>query len=59
MMPEKTRTTALVIPHQRIAQRIYRIRAQKVMLDEDLAELYGVPTKRLNGASHSEHQSLP
>ena len=46
-MPEKTRTTA-VVPHQRIAQRIYRIRAQKVMLDEDLAELYGVPTKRLN-----------
>lgn len=48
MIPEKTRTTALVIPHQRIAQRIYLIRAQKVMLDEDLAELYGVPTKRLN-----------
>ena len=47
-MPEKTGTPALVIPHQRIAQRIYLIRAQKVMLDDDLAELYGVPTKRLN-----------
>ncbi len=31
-----------------IPQRIYRIRGQQVMLDEDLAMLYGVPTKRLN-----------
>jgi hypothetical protein len=28
--------------------RIYTIRGQKVMLDSDLAELYGVETKRLN-----------
>ena len=28
--------------------KIYVIRHQKVMLDEDLAELYGVETKRLN-----------
>lgn len=27
---------------------IYLIRGQKVMLDSDLAELYGVETKRLN-----------
>jgi len=31
-----------------IERRIYLIRKQKVMLDSDLAELYGVPTKRLN-----------
>lgn len=31
-----------------IASRILRIRGQKVILDADLAELYGVPTKRLN-----------
>jgi len=31
-----------------IAQRIYFIREQKVMLDSDLAELYQVPVKRLN-----------
>jgi hypothetical protein len=31
-----------------IAQRILLIRGQKVMLDAELAELYGVPTKRLN-----------
>src|SRR5579863_385957 len=37
-----------VIPIERIASRIYLIRGQKVMLDSDLAELYGVPTHRLN-----------
>ena len=31
-----------------IANRIRWIRGHKVMLDSDLAELYGVPTKRLN-----------
>jgi hypothetical protein len=33
---------------QLIERRIYLIRGQKVMIDEDLAELCGVPTKRLN-----------
>lgn len=31
-----------------ITNRIYIIRGQKVMLDKDLAELYGVEVKRLN-----------
>lgn len=31
-----------------IASRIYFVRGNKVILDSDLAELYGVPTKRLN-----------
>lgn len=31
-----------------LAQRILLIRGQKVMLDADLAELYGIPTKRFN-----------
>jgi hypothetical protein len=31
-----------------IEQKILLIRGQKVMLDSDLAELYGVTTKRLN-----------
>jgi hypothetical protein len=30
-----------------IEQRIYVIRERQVMLDEDLADLYGVETKRL------------
>ena len=37
-----------VIPIGQIEQRILVIRGQKVMLDADLAELYGVTTKRLN-----------
>lgn len=31
-----------------IYSRIYTVRRVQVMLDEDLAVLYGVPTKRLN-----------
>ena len=33
-----------------IQNKIYEIRSQKVMLDFDLAELYGVETKRLKEA---------
>jgi len=36
------------IPDEVVMSKIYQIRNQKVMLDEDLAELYGVETKRLN-----------
>jgi hypothetical protein len=36
------------IPNQLIERHIYVVRYRKVMLDEDLAELYGVPTSRLN-----------
>ena len=37
-----------IIPFERIADCIYVIRGHKVMLDNDLAKLYDVPTKRLN-----------
>lgn len=37
-----------VVPLERVVSRIYLIRGQKVMLDADLAELYGVSTRRLN-----------
>ena len=36
-----------LVPIELIASRIYLIRGIKVMLDRDLAELYGVETKRL------------
>ena len=35
---------------QVIQSKIYEIRGQKVMLDRDLAEMYGVQTKALNQA---------
>jgi len=36
-----------IIPAERIRQCIYLVRKQKVMLDSDLAQLYGVETKAL------------
>src|SRR5262249_15813047 len=36
------------IPTERIAQAIQVIRDEKVLLDRDLARMYGVTTKRLN-----------
>lgn len=36
------------IIQERITQAIYLIRNQKVMMDSELAEMYGVDTKRLN-----------
>ena len=42
-----------------IEQRIYLIRGQKVMLDSDLAELYGVETKALNRAVKRNIELFP
>jgi hypothetical protein len=39
-----------LIPMERIERAILSIRSEKVMLDSDLAELYGVGTKALNQA---------
>ena len=39
-----------IIPNERIAQAIFVIRGQKVMLSQDLAALYGVAVKALNQA---------
>jgi hypothetical protein len=36
-----------IVSIEQISGRIYFIRGQRVMLDSDLAELYGVETKRL------------
>ena len=37
-----------VVPVGKIENRILLIRGEKVIIDADLAEFYGVPTKRLN-----------
>ena len=42
-----------------IERRIYLIRGQKVMLDSDLAEIYGVPTFRLNEAVKRNRRRFP
>ena len=44
------RAELLQIPTELVMNKIYVIRNQKVMLDRDLAELYGLETKRLKEA---------
>ncbi|MGA2261765.1 MAG: ORF6N domain-containing protein [Acidobacteriota bacterium] len=48
-----------LIPIETIANKIYLIRGQKVMLDRDLAELYGVSTKRLNEQVKRNRERFP
>ena len=40
--------SADLLPLETVTQRIVLLRGQKVLLDSDLAALYGVPTKRFN-----------
>jgi hypothetical protein len=40
--------TSAIVPVERIESRILLVRGHKVLLDSDLAQLYGVTTKRLN-----------
>ena len=44
---------------QKIEKMIYILRGQKVMLDRDLAELYGVETKALNQAVRRNRRRFP
>jgi hypothetical protein len=48
-----------LILHESIEPRIFTIRGQKVMLDRDLAELYGVATKVLNRAVKRNIKRFP
>jgi hypothetical protein len=44
---------------EHVERRIYFIRDQKVMIDTDLAELYGVPTFRLNEQVKRNRKRFP
>jgi hypothetical protein len=48
-----------VIPAKRIEHAIYSIQGHRVMLDADLAKLYGVPTKSLNLAVRRNADRFP
>jgi hypothetical protein len=48
-----------IVPIERVANKIYLIRGQKVMLDRDLAELYHVPTSALNQAVKRNTDRFP
>ena len=51
--------TNAIVPVERIESRILLIRGHKVMLDSDLAELYGVTTKRLNEQVKRNRERFP
>lgn len=48
-----------LVPQEFIEQRIYLIRGRKVMLDSDLAILYGVETKNLNKSVSRNTERFP
>jgi hypothetical protein len=58
-MAETALATAQVIPVESIERKIYLIRGCKVMLDNDLAGLYQVPTKALNQAVRRNLDRFP
>jgi hypothetical protein len=50
---------ALIASVEQIESQIFLIRGQKVMLDADLAELYGVETKRFNEQVRRNSERFP
>ena len=48
-----------IVQHDAIEGLIFLIRNRKVMIDRDLAELYGVPTKALNQAVKRNIERFP
>ena len=48
-----------VIPQETVEKKIFLIRGHKVMLDRDLAELYGVETRVLNQAVRRNRERFP
>jgi len=48
-----------IVPTQKIASKIYVIRNTKVMIDTDLADLYGVETRALNQAVRRNVKRFP
>lgn len=54
-----TKPTFSLIPQEVLINKIYFIRGQKVMIDKDLAELYGVETKRLKEQVNRNKDRFP
>jgi len=50
---------AVVLKPENVAQLVFFIRGEKVMLDADLAKLYGVTTKALNQAMRRNRARFP
>src|SRR3972149_11860216 len=56
---QSTQRGGLIVPEERITQGILLIRGQKVIIDADLAALYGVSTKALNQAIKRNKDRFP
>lgn len=52
-------TAAMLVPHESIQKKIFLIRGKKVILDRDLASLYGVETRALNQAVKRNRDRFP
>ncbi|PKP47930.1 MAG: hypothetical protein CVT94_09910 [Bacteroidetes bacterium HGW-Bacteroidetes-11] len=48
-----------ILPDEVILNKIYILRGKKVMIDRDLAELYGVETRALNQAVRRNEKRFP
>lgn len=57
--PEKEKVGVDLVPLERIRQTILFVRGQKVILDRDLASLYGVETRVLNQAVKRNRDRFP
>lgn len=53
------KTDSVKIPVERLEKAIFLIRGQKVMLDQDLAELYDVETRALNQGVRRNIERFP
>jgi hypothetical protein len=58
-MAKSTNKLELAISPEVVMSKIYLIRGQKVMLDRDLAEMYGVETRRLNEQVKRNNERFP
>ena len=52
-------TDQAVMVDELVMQKIYLLRGQKVMLDNDLAAIYGYETKRMNEQVKRNHERFP
>jgi phage regulator Rha-like protein len=59
VMEPPARYMAITPPDTAITEKIHLIRGQKVMLDRDLAELYGVEVKRLKEQVRRNSERFP
>ncbi len=57
--PEEAAPTFIKPAQETVARRILIMRGQKVMLDADLAEMYGIETRALNQAVKRNIERFP